>query len=268
MCDEITESLIEDCEDAALALAMDDFAAGEGARLLNAFESAEARQEVPDFPPELDKLCQQRIRRYFKRQHRQRQLQKASPPLARVACTALVFFGLCMVLACSADAFVQPEVNYIYTQCDGYATMQYRGIAGIRQSLGEAPAEAVLLSKNDPLNGRIPGEYSLYRSVNKDDAGMCAIYLTDERSIILLNIGVAQGNVRISTAETVVETVCLNNVSAILVTGNGRQTVHWADTKTNLSFSLSANDLTREDFLVLANWIAEYPYWANVIMRG
>ena len=77
MSTEKKEDLIEQYEDAAFALMMSNYAEQEGNRLLQEFEEAKARGEVPAVPEELDKKCRKLIHKAYQTERVKARIKKA-----------------------------------------------------------------------------------------------------------------------------------------------------------------------------------------------
>ena len=70
MSDQRKQQLVEQYEDLALSMLMEDYAQAEGERLLREFEEAERNGELPEMPEELDRKCRNLIETSFAKQAR------------------------------------------------------------------------------------------------------------------------------------------------------------------------------------------------------
>lgn len=70
MSDQRKQQLVEQYEDLALSMLMEDYAQAEGERLLREFEEAERNGGLPEMPEELDRKCRNLIETSFAKQAR------------------------------------------------------------------------------------------------------------------------------------------------------------------------------------------------------
>lgn len=126
MSDQRKQQLVEQYEDLALSMLMEDYAQAEGERLLREFEEAERNGELPEMPEELDRKCRNLIETSFAKQARGQRLKKIVRMASKAAVYAAVFLGLSTITILSVDALRMPVLNFLMDQSGRYSTVVYQ----------------------------------------------------------------------------------------------------------------------------------------------
>ena len=87
------QKLLEQYDDAAFALLMDEYAETEGARLMAEFEGAQAAGQVPEMPQALDEQCRRMIRRDRAKKRGKQAVRSFRKVAVKAAVAVLVFIG-------------------------------------------------------------------------------------------------------------------------------------------------------------------------------
>lgn len=126
MSDQRKQQLVEQYEDLALSMLMEDYAQAEGERLLREFEEAERNGGLPEMPEELDRKCRNLIETSFAKQARGQRLKKIVRMASKAAVYAAVFLGLSTITILSVDALRMPVLNFLMDQSGRYSTVIYQ----------------------------------------------------------------------------------------------------------------------------------------------
>lgn len=126
MSDQRKQQLVEQYEDLALSMLMEDYAQAEGERLLREFEEAERNGGLPEMPEELDRKCRNLIETSFAKQARGQRLKKIVRMASKAAVYAAVFLGLSTITILSVDALRMPVLNFLMDQSGRYSTVVYQ----------------------------------------------------------------------------------------------------------------------------------------------
>ena len=132
------QKLLEQYDDAAFALLMDEYAEEEGARLMAEFEAAQAAGQVPEMPQELDEQCRRMIRRDRAKKRGIRAARSFRKVAVKVAVAVLVFIGLITTVVMSVDALRVPILNYITELQNRYTSVQFIDSSGFQEFISAA----------------------------------------------------------------------------------------------------------------------------------
>lgn len=100
--------LMDQFDDAAFALMMDEYAEAEGERLRAEFEEAMRSGTTPECPPELDEKCRKQIKHHFGRQRRTEYARAAKRIAGRAIACLLIALGISAALVMSVEALRVP----------------------------------------------------------------------------------------------------------------------------------------------------------------
>lgn len=108
--------LMDQFDDAAFALMMDEYAEAEGERLRAEFEEAMRSGTAPACPPELDEKCRKQIKRHFGKQRRSAWAGIARRAAGRAAACLLIALGISAALIVSVEALRVPFLESLMKQ--------------------------------------------------------------------------------------------------------------------------------------------------------
>ena len=121
MKDHRRQQLVEEYEEIALSLLIDEYANDEGARLLQKYEEAKQNGELAEIPDELDAKCRKLINHSFAAQMRRTRLKKLGSSVVKAAVLMVVMLGLSAALVLSVDAFRVPVLNFLMDRSGEYS---------------------------------------------------------------------------------------------------------------------------------------------------
>ena len=232
------QKLLEQYDDAAFALLMDEYAEEEGARLMAEFEAAQAAGQVPEIPIELDEQCRRMIRRDRAKKWGIRAAHSFRKVAVKAAVAVLVFIGLMTTVVMSVDALRVPVLNFIIEHFDEYSSITFTDSTQ-PQTQTHNPAEL--------FESIIPQDYTLVSQTITENLALIA-YENNDLDTIQLCITPAEGEVRLDTEDAIYSEFILYNYKAILLEENGYQ-VFWHDEKADVLYTVIATALTKEAIL-------------------
>lgn len=240
------QELLEQYEEAAMMLLMDEYAEADGARLLYQFEEAEKNGQVPEIPADLDEKCRKLIQDSFAKQERKNRLLQLGKAAGRVAVYVLVLLGLTTSVVLSVDAIRVPVLNFFMEQTERYSTVSFdKTIPTI------SPEENPL---SEQIKAWLSDDYSLVvEEYNNGETFL--VYQNRTNQIISFSVANSVGQQVIDTEDATQEEMTLNNYPAILIKKDGYRLI-WSDEKTDLVFDLYANGLELDTFIKLAHRIS------------
>lgn len=265
MNDNRTDELTEKYEDAIMAMILDRYAEENGTKVLKEFEEAEKCGTIPDMPSELDNKCRNLIRHSYAKQHFHTQLKAITKTAGRVASIALAFLGLCSILIVSVEAIRTPVLDFFVTRYEKYSTITFDQDS--TAPMDTTASTGSTNSKQSPLAGMIPEDYSLQHFTDKGDRGLTCMYMNNSSQSICLSISHAGGTFNIDTENAVVREIVIGGCTGLLVEKNGYSML-WKDPETQMCFLLIATALDESAFWSLAEEVAECPNWASIIFGG
>ena len=239
------QKLIEQYDDAAFALLMDEYAEEEGARLMAEFEAAQAAGQVSEMPAELDEQCRRMIRRDRAKKRGIRAARSFRKVAVKVAVAVLVFIGLMTTVVMSVEAFREPVLNFIVERYEKYSSLQ----------LDNEAQNTDANTTCDYLSGLLPDDYYI---TSETDTPMfkIAMYENDLGDLVQFCITQTAGAYNIDTEDALVSEIVLGEYKAILLEEDGYQAI-WYDSVNSIVYNFRATGFTKETFLHLCEQLAE-----------
>ena len=237
------QKLLEQYDDAAFALLMDEYAETEGARLMAEFEAAQAAGQVPEMPQELDEQCRRMIRRDRVKKRGRRAAHSFRRVAVKAAVAVLVFIGLMTTLVMSVDALRIPILNYFIEHSEKYSTLElYQNETQILPDF-DLPDT----NPNDYLIQFLPEGYtSVYYY---DDGGLInSGYQNQDGSTIYFDMMPGTAMYQFDTENATYDYIVIGGLDVILVEKEGFQAV-WTNTDQSIIFSITASDLSRNEVI-------------------
>lgn len=248
MGDNRRKELIEQYEDAALALLMDEYAEDEGERLLREFEEAEKNGEIPEIPPELDETCKRLIHNTFAKQERTTKVKKLGKIISKAAVFLLVFPGLSAATVLCVDALRVPVLNFILGQTDRYSSLT----TDIKNNGEDFQSELADKMYNAP----IPDSYDLILEEYYDDGSITICYQNQDGYVISFMCMHSMGILNIDTENAETTELELYDYHAFFTNKDGYHLV-WIDSTLDIMYELYANGIDIDTFWTIAYTLAE-----------
>jgi hypothetical protein len=239
------QKLLEQYDDAAFALLMDEYAEEEGARLMAEFEAAQAAGQVPEMPQTLDEQCRRMIRRNSAKKRGKQAARRFGKVAVKAAVAVLVFLGLVTTVVMSVDALRIPVLNFIVEQYEKYSSLQLNNDA--------QNTDANLA--NEYLLGLLPDDYYII-SKTDDPIFKITMYENDIGDLVQFCITQTNGTYNIDTEDAIVSEIVLGDYKAILLEEDGYQAI-WYDSANSIVYNFRATGFTKETFLNLCEQLAE-----------
>lgn len=243
------QKLLEQYDDAAFALLMDEYAETEGARLMAEFEAAQAAGQVPEMPQELDEQCRRMIRRDRAKKRGIRAARSFRKVAVKAAVAVLVFIGLMTTVVMSVDALRVPVLNYLVKHFEKYSSIDFTDQSD-KETLGNGI---------NPLANLIPEGYSEI-AYDDHDGLISAMYENEFGNYILLSMVPTSGELWFDTEGATCENVTLGDYSAILIREERLQMI-WVDEDMQICFSFVSDGLDEDTFRDICESLASF--WKN-----
>lgn len=238
MSDQRKQQLVEQYEDLALSMLMEDYAEAEGERLLREFEEAERNGELPQMPEDLDRKCRNLIETSFAKQARGQRLKKIVRMASKAAVYAAVFLGLSTITILSVDALRMPVLNFLMDQSGRYSTVVYQN-----DPVTEIP-------EGDPVLTRFESNLPEgYRVENRNALGSYfTVFCENEnQNSIYLKSTLAAGGLNIDAEVDVYVDLSFSGYEAVFWKKDG-YSLMWLDDNTEIVYTLFANGLDENAF--------------------
>ena len=238
------QKLLEQYDDAAFALLMDEYAEEEGARLMAEFEAAQAAGQVPQMPAELDEQCRRMIRRDRAKKRGKQAARSFRKVAVKAAVAVLVFIGLMTTVVLSVDALRVPVLNYFIQLSETSGIIDF-GNAHSKQPTSDSFPHDL-----------IPDGYTEVHSELKNGLPTC-MYANAEGFLILFDITHSHGKFAFDTDDAIVEEIVFNDCVAFYICKNTTLQLIWFDEDNQFTYSCTCDGLTEDDFFSFCNAIAD-----------
>lgn len=269
MDDKRTDNLLDQYEDALMALLMNEYAELNGARLLEEYEEAERSGAISEVPEALDRKCRDMIHRAYAKQRSRMRFKSFVKASKRVAVIALAVLGLCTVLVISVEAFRTPIVNFFIEQHEKYSTIDFGkdGNTTTSDATGQATGSQSVDRSEDPLAGMVPDGYILTQFSNKGKRGFTCYYEDGAGDVISFIATPAEGLLTVDTEDATVTDIELLDHKGKLIEKGGCK-ILWFDANVSICYQIRTTGLEPGETWVLAETIAKCPEWAELISGG
>lgn len=248
MYDERRQQLMEQYEEAAISLLMDELAEAEGGELLREFEEASRDGTQVNIPEALDAKCQQLIEKTFAARQRKTAFSRLYKGVAKAAVYALVLVGILTTTVLSVEAFRIPVMNFFYQIGERSTAIAYKDV--------EKEVQALADWNNKISFAPIPSEYQLVLNITEDNGTRVLSYENESGNPITLIVRTSTGFLNVDTESADQKPMQLNNYEAVVIETEGIRVV-WIDPANELTFDLYAECLEADVF-----WKIAY-YWAS-----
>lgn len=247
MDDNRRKQLLEQYEDVALSLLMDDYANDAGKCLLQEFEDAQKNGDLGAIPPELDKKCRQLINETLAKQGRMFQLKRISNSLVRVAVVALVVLGFFTMTVLSVDAFRIPVLNFLMDQSGRYSTLVFDTNTSTDTNIATR-----IVSQ---FEANIPAGYEVVQNTFNGISG--TVYcLSENANSIYIEVTKTEHGINVDTEDVAFIELDFFNYTAVFQDKEGFYLM-WLDDSNHTVYTLFANGIDIDTFWKLAYTIAE-----------
>lgn len=248
MMDQRRQQLIEQYEDAALSLLMDEYANEEGERLLKEFEEAKKNGDLLEMPAELDAKCRKLIDQTFAKMERKERLKRIGKSVAKVAVLTLILLGTLSTMVMSVEAFRVPVLNFLLSPNGKYQSVLFDG--EIDKDSSYSSGVVFNLESNIPLGYEI-----VQRDFLPDNSAMIC-YMNAQGDILSLGIMPASGEINIDAEDTQYIELEIEGHNTLFLDKDGYYLLWW-DVEQEIMYTLFANAIDEAMFMKIAYSIIE-----------
>lgn len=232
------QKLLEQYDDAAFALLMDEYAEEEGARLMAEFEAAQAAGQVPEMPAELDEQCRRMIRRDRAKKRGIRAARSFRKVAVKAAVAVLVFIGLMTTVVMSVDALRVPVLNYLINNHGEYFTFITPTTGSIENTFIEL----------------LPNGYEIVLKDVSENKSTYA-YQDAEGSFLMYERMPVTDGLLFDSEDAVITDLTICGYQAHVIHKNGVRIV-WINDDTSMLHSIYSTSLSEDDLISIAEEIA------------
>lgn len=248
MNDERRLQLIEEYEDAAIKLLMDEYSAADGERLWQEYMDAEEKGIVPEIPNELDIKCRRLIQKSYAKGSRKRTTSRIVQTAARMAAAVCIVIGLSSVMILSVEAFRIPVLNFFMDISKNYSTISFDD-----EDTSTLIHEEII----EKISGApIPKGYQIVAQNIYEDGTIFYSYQDSHSQILTLEVRPVLGKLYYDTEDADQTNLKVGKHEAIFIEKNGYRII-WIDEELQLTYDLFADGLDLNDFWKLAFSLAE-----------
>lgn len=232
------QDLIEQYEDASFALMMSNYAEQEGNRLLQEFDEAKARGEVPPVPAELDAKCRKLIHKAYEKERNKERMRKFLHFVGKTAAIWFVAIGISATLVLSVEALRTPVINFIVEQHEKFTTIHLGKDPSSTPSTQPTTNSSTNTQGGTPLDGMLPDGYNALQYNIRDNGTFVAYYENEIGDSIMLcsTIGTAKINLDTEAANT--QVIEISGHNGYFIEEGKELTIFWFDENLNYTYQL------------------------------
>lgn len=248
MRDEQKDLLIQQYEEVALALLMEEYANAEGKRLLQEFETASAQGDIEPMPEELKAKYHKMIDQAYKKKRQRELFSGITKTVGKVAVVALMLFGIATTAILSVDAWRVPVLNFILDQSGEFASMDF----GYANPSREKQYRAIVKT----VEANVPADYTFTESPNVDEMSLLIKMKNSEGKNLTVYVSQGTGQFKVDTENAEIVEMELNGNTAYLIIKEGLFII-WHDEAKDLIISVAGRAFAIDDFWNLVHALAE-----------
>ena len=237
--------LLDQLDDAAFALMMDEYAEAEGERLQAEFEAAMAAGLVPPKPEGLDDKCRRLIKSEFGRAKWREYGSRARTVALKTAAVLLITLGVTGATVKSMQALRIPVRTFLMEH-----NSQYSKIVLDRSEItvsADTPPVHDLSDIRGSIAELIPeGYYEI--SCESHEGLVSAKYENEDFDYILFTMTGSSGEFQFDSREAQVSQITIGGYEATYVVED-RLHLIWCDEEQQIVYTLVSNGLTEAEFL-------------------
>ena len=242
----IDEKLLENLEDAQMALLMDAYAKAEGEALM-----AESELLEEPMSEEFKAQCLRLIDREFAKRRRNKRHRAAARNAAKAALVAFALIALLSVGVMSVEAIRVPVLNFFLEHKEKFTTIFFTPTDPV-----DTTREGMV--QEGPLAGLLPDIYKMDSCSESPDGNAHAVYLTDDKEFVLYSARKWENSTLgfdTEDADLYEEKKLLDHY-AFLVVKEERVQILWINEEDGFIYSISTDNMTPDDFWSLAEKIS------------
>ena len=244
----IDEKLVENYEDAQMALLMDAYAKAEGEALM-----AEAEKVEAPFSEEFKAQCMELIDKEFAKRRRKKWLRSAAKKAVKAAVIVFAVVGILSVGAMSVQAIRIPVVNFFLEQSEKFTTIFF----GTEDPTDATDNMVEGMVQEGPLAGLLPDEFSLDSYDELENNCVTAVYIHEQGDYIFYSTNKWDGlqlSIDTEDADYYAERPLGNHNAYVVI--KGQIQIMWVNEKTGVVYEMIASSIDMDSFWSLAEKIA------------
>ena len=252
--------LLDQFDDAAFALMMDEYAEAEGERLRMEFEEATRAGLTPAKPDSLDEKCRKQIRREFGKQRRREYAARGKSLALRAAACILVALCISATLIMSVEAIREPFWRAITKEYGGYIDLNQNGLAN-----SEEQSDDILQAiSNDPLFLDKPADYNCISAID-DNGRLNAIYEKDDGTQIMIGVFYQTADGMLMEEDEYTRHITRDGYTMSYRCDDLVKEMVWFDSKIESTFYVSSETASDEDIYSFSSALIKHYYDARCI---
>lgn len=244
----IDKKLLENYEDAQMALLMDAYAKAEGEALMS-----EAEKVDEPFSETFKAKCMDLIDKEFAKRRRQKWMRNAVKKSVRAAVIAFAVVGFLSVGAMSVEGVRIPVVNFFLEQSEKFTTI----IFGDKEPTDATTDVLEGTVQEGPLAGLLPDTYKLDSTIGFEDGSILVAYISDQNDYVTYSTKKWDGaKLSLDTEDTTnYEEKRLASYQAYIIIKDRVQIV-WVNERAGLVYELVASNVEYDNLWSIAEKIA------------
>lgn len=248
MADVRKQELIEQYEEAALALLMEEYAEAQGELLWREYEEAAAQGKTEAMPQALKDKCQRLLQKAYKKGRNRSLLRRIFKTCAKVMVVALALFGILSATVLSIEALRVPTLNFILDRGGKFAFVN----VGFNDAGLEKQFKAIVKTVQD----NAPEGYTFAKTPVTDEPTLLIKMVNSEGEILHVVAHRENTSIKVDTEDAVIQELELYDNKAYLIMKDGPYII-WHDEDKGLIISVSARKVEMDDFWRLAYALAK-----------
>jgi len=246
--DQRKDQWIEQYEEAALGLLMEEYADAEGARLLQEYEEASQQGTMEPMPEELTNKCLKIIDQVYAKRHNRKLFSGITKTVGKVAVYALIVFGIISATVLSVDAWRIPVLNFILDESGNHASINFENSDNSTADKFEEIKREVSLC--------IPFGYELINQPSVEGAILNMRFCNAEGNRILITVRLSDSELVVDTEKAEYTELEINGHRALLIQKESLYII-WHDETERMAYEIYADGLSADEFWELVYSMAE-----------
>ena len=242
------ELLVQQFEEAALGLLMEEYADAEGKRLLQEFEAASAQGDLEPMPEALNAKCQQLIDRAYKKKRNHSLVRGIAKAVGKVAVVVLMLFGLASAAVLSVDAWRVPVLNFILANKGTFAFVD----VGYNNPALKKQFKAIVKTVED----NAPSDYAFTKTPAVDGMALLIVMENSQGDKLTICVNQETSQIKVDTENAKITQLELNHNTAYLIEKDGPYII-WHDERKGLIISVAGRSLPPDSFWKLVYALEE-----------
>ena len=249
MADTRKQELIEQYEEAALALIMEEYAEAQGELLWKEYEEAAAQGKTEAMPQALGDQCRQLIHKAYEKRRNRRLLRRVFKACAIAVVVITALFGVISATVLSVDALRVPVLNFILDHGGEFAF--------VNVGFNDAGLEKQFKAMVKTVEANAPEGYTFDRTPDTSDMTLL-IKMVNSKGDMLHVVAHREGtSIKVDTEGAQIREVELEGgKTGYLIYKDGPYMI-WHDEEKGLIISVIARKVEMEDFWRLVNALAK-----------